>query len=155
MEDRLEAKTDAHASELVERAKAHLEHVVTDTRRPVKVAAFAKRADLIKKRQTAPSAGPGAWTHRDFENLLEVSALHEPRFMTQRCLGGGRRLKGLNKHLNVGSATLVRQLERIQQILRRTWAERRRLAAGHRAAVAAAAVASASAVAGGSGAAAN
>ena len=75
--------------------------------------------------------------------------------MTQRCLGGERRLKGLNKHLNVGSATLVRQLERIQQILRRTWAERRRLAAGHRAAVAAAAAAAAASAAGGSGAAAN
>ena len=33
MEDRLEAKTDAHAGELVERAKAHLEHVVTDSNR--------------------------------------------------------------------------------------------------------------------------
>ena len=38
MEDRLEAKTDAHAGEHVERAKAHLEHAVTDPRRPVKVA---------------------------------------------------------------------------------------------------------------------
>ena len=128
----------------MERAKAHLEHVVTDTRRPVKVAAFAKRADLIKKRQTAPSMGPGGGTHTDFENLLEVSALHESRFMAQRCLGGGRRLKGRNKHLIVGSATLVRQLDRIQQILLRTWAERRRLAAGHRAAVAAAAAAAGS-----------
>ena len=57
--------------------------------------------------------------------------------MAQRFLGRGRRLKGMNKHLTVGSATLVRQLERIQQILRRTWAERRRLAASHRSAVAA------------------
>ena len=56
MEDRLEAKTDARAGELVERAKAHLEHAVTDPRRPVKVAAVTKRGDLIKKRKTAPSA---------------------------------------------------------------------------------------------------
>ena len=88
MEDRLEAKTNAHAGELVERAKAHLEHAVTDPRRPVKVAAVTKRGDLIKKRKTAPSAGADAWTHTDFENLLEVASLHEPRFMAQRCLGG-------------------------------------------------------------------
>ena len=68
--ERVESLADHFAQE--ERAKAHLEHVVTDTRRPVKEAAVAKRAELIKKRQTAPSAGPGAWTHRDFENLLEV-----------------------------------------------------------------------------------
>ena len=138
MEDRLEAKTDAHAGELVERAKAHLEHVVTDAERPAKEAAFVRRKELVKKRQTAPSTGPDAWTRADYKELLEASALHEPRFMTQRFLGGARRLKGLNKHLNVGSATLVRQMERIREILRRTWAERRRLAAGHRAAVAAA-----------------
>ena len=107
--------------------------------------AFARRKELIKKRQTAPSTGRDAWTRADYKELLEVSALHEPRFMTQRFLGGERRLKGLKKHLNVGSATLVRQVERIQEILRRTWAERRRLAAGHRAAVAAAAAAAAAA----------
>ena len=71
MEDRLEAKTNAHAGELVERAKAHLEHVATDPRRPVKVAAITKKKDLIKKRKTVPSAGPGrpgrvdAWRLRE------------------------------------------------------------------------------------------
>ena len=109
----------------------------------MKVAAVLKKRDLIKKRQTALSAGPGAWTHGDFENLLEVASLHEPRFMAQRCLGGGHWLKGTNKYLWVGTTLLVKQLERIQQILRRTWAERRRMAAGHRAAVAASASASA------------
>ena len=72
--------------------------------------------------------------------------------MAQRCLGGGRRLKGTNKYLWVGSTTLVKQLERIQQILRRTWAERpqrHRMAAGHRAAVAAAAAASSASAGGG------
>ena len=53
--------------------------------------------------------------------------------------------------MGVGTTLLMKQLERIQQILRQTWAEHRRMAAGHRAAVAAAA---ASASAGG-GAAAN
>ena len=63
MEDRREAKSNAHAGELVERAKAHPEHAATDPRRPAKVAAVLKKGDLIKKRKTAPSAGPGAWTH--------------------------------------------------------------------------------------------
>ena len=140
MEDRLEAKTNAHAGELVERAKAHLEHVATDPRRPAKVAAILKKGELITKRKTAPLAGPGAWTHGNFEELLEGAVLHEPRFMAQRCLGAERRIRGTKKVLGV-KATLVRQLERIQHILWRTWAERRRKAAGHRAAGAGAAAA--------------
>ena len=85
--------------------------MVTDPRRPAK--AILKKGELITKRKTAPSAGPGAWTHANFEELLEVAKLHEPRFMAQRCLGGGRRLRGTKKVLGVGT-TLVRQLERIR-----------------------------------------
>ena len=47
MEDRLEAKSNAHAGELVEHVKARLEHV-TDPRRPAKVAAILRNGDLIR-----------------------------------------------------------------------------------------------------------
>ena len=80
----------------------------------------------------------------NFEELLEVAVLHEPRFMAQRCLGAERRIRKTKKVLGV-ETTLVRQLERIQHILRRTWAERRRKAVGHRAAAGVAAAAAASA----------
>ena len=146
MEDRLEAKSkllsNAHAGEIVERTKARLEHVVTDPKRPAKAAAILKKGALIKKRKVAPSAGPSAWTKADFEELLEVAVLHEPRFLTQRFLGAERRIRGTKKVLGVGGhvgEAAQPQLEKIQHILRRTWAERRRRAAGHRAAVAAAA----------------
>ena len=113
-------------------------HVATDPRRPAKAAAILKKGVLIKKRKTAPWGGAGAWTFADFEELLEVAALHGPRFLTQQFLGAERRIRGTKRVLDTRAA-LVRQLERIQHILRRTWAERRRRAAGHRAAVAAAA----------------
>ena len=45
--------------------------------------------------------------------------------------GAERRIRGTKIGVSV-RATLVRQLERIQHILRRTWAERRRKAAAHR-----------------------
>ena len=57
---------------------------------------------MITERKAAPSAGPGAWTHADFEELLEVTVLHEPRFLTQRCLGAERRIKKTKKVLGVG-----------------------------------------------------
>ena len=97
--------------------------MATDPKRPAKAAAILNKGELIKKRKTAPSAGPGAWTQADFEELLEVAVLHEPRCLTQRCLGAERRIRGTKKVLGV-KATLVRQLERIQHILWRTWAER-------------------------------
>ena len=84
----------------------------------------------------------------DFEELMEVAVLPEPSFLTQRCLGAERRIKKTKKVLGVGGM-LVRQLKRIQHILRRTWAERRWMAAGYRAAVAAAAAAAAASAAGG------
>ena len=134
MEDRLEAKSTAHSGEFLERAKARLEHMATDPKQPAKAAAIADKKKLLYERAMAP---PGAWTKDEFKELLEVAVLHEPRCLTQRCLGGERRIKGTKKPLCV-RATLVRQLERIQHILRWTWAERRRNAAAHRAGMAAA-----------------
>ena len=144
MEDRLETKCNAHAGELLERAKARLEHMVTDPKQPAKAAAIVDKRELIKKRKTAPSAGPGAWTKADFEELMEVAVPHEPRFLTQRCLGAERWIRGTKKTLCVRAA-LARQLEWIQHILLRTWAERHRKAAAHCSAVAAAAAAGAAA----------
>ena len=60
----------------------------------------------------APSEGPDAWTQRDFERLLEVSVLHEPRRLAQRCLGAERRIRGTPHGVK-----LVRQLARIQKTL--------------------------------------
>ena len=56
MEDRLEAKSNAHAGELVERAKAHLEHVATDPKRPAKAAAIL-RADQEEEDGAVGGAG--------------------------------------------------------------------------------------------------
>ena len=122
--------------------------MATDPKQPAKAAAIVDKKRLLYKRATAP---PGAWTQADFEELLEVAVLQEPRSLTQRCLGAERRIRGTKIRVSVRAA-LVRQLERIQHILKRTWAERRRKAAAHRAAVAAAA---ASATGAGAGATAN
>ena len=84
IEDRLEAKSNAHAAELLERARARLERIATDPN-PAKATDIEDRQELIKKRATAPSEGPDAWTQRDFESLLEVSVLHEPWRLAQRC----------------------------------------------------------------------
>ena len=66
--------------------------------------------------------GPAAWTQRDFERLLEVSVLHEPRRLAQRCLGAERRIRGTIHGMKVNATLMTRrQLERIQQILRRLW----------------------------------
>ena len=90
MEDRLEAKSNAHAGELLKRAKARLERITTDPN-PAKATVIVDKKRLLYKRATAP---PGAWTKADFEELLEVSVLHEPRFLAQRGLSTERRIKG-------------------------------------------------------------
>ena len=139
MEDRLEAKSNAHAAEFLERATARLECITTDPN-PAKATAIEDKLELIKKRATAPSEGPAAWTQRDFERLLEVSVLDEPRHLAQRCLGAEHRIRRTRLGVKV-RATLVRQLEWIQDCLRWVWTRRREMAAEHRAAVAAAAAA--------------
>ena len=85
LEDRLEAKSDAHATDLLERAKAHLERMATNTN-PAKATVDADKRELIHKRKHAPSAGANAWAQSDYARLLEVSALQEPNRLTQRCL---------------------------------------------------------------------
>ena len=60
LEDRLEAKSDAHATDLLERAKTRLERMATNNN-PAKATAAADKRDLINKRKHAPSAGPDAW----------------------------------------------------------------------------------------------
>ena len=57
--------------------------MATNTNQAKATAAVDKR-ELIRKRETAPSEGPAAWTQRDFEGLLEASALVEPRRLAQR-----------------------------------------------------------------------
>ena len=57
MEDRLEAKSNTHAAELPERAKARLERIVTDPNQAKAAAtAIEDKRELIKKLATAPPA---------------------------------------------------------------------------------------------------
>ena len=54
LEDRLEAKSNANATELLERAKARLERIATDTN-PARATAVQDKKRLLYKRKTAPS----------------------------------------------------------------------------------------------------
>ena len=94
MEDRLEAKSNAHAGELIERAKPRLEHVATDSKHAAKAAAILGKRELIKKRATAPLEGPDELILFLHKNALFSQLIFYPLFFNE----DGRILKnGLSK----------------------------------------------------------